>query len=162
MQRIHYILAFLLFLIPNLGFCQGDMHRDMFHYEARNDVFIEAGAQEDLRSSTLNLERQIATGKWDNKVLLIRLGGGYSTPLTGIDYGFGGLAGLTMLTGQSNHHFELGGGLFIGKIAKKADPYYFGIPLIDFGYRYQKPDGGFLFRAKGGILGYGLSFGYSF
>jgi hypothetical protein len=36
------------------------------------------------------------------------------------------------------------------------------LPLIDVGYRYQKPDRGFIFKAKIGILGVGFGVGYAF
>jgi hypothetical protein len=36
------------------------------------------------------------------------------------------------------------------------------LPLIDVGYRYQKPDRGLIFKAKIGILGVGFGVGYAF
>jgi hypothetical protein len=50
------------------------------------------------------------------------------------------------LFGKSKHHFECGLGytpaIFIGETEDK----YRDIILVRLGYRYQKPDGGFLFR----------------
>ena len=40
--------------------------------------------------------------------------------------------------------------------------YPFVFPIFNLGYRYQKPEGGFIFRANAGIISLGLSFGYVF
>jgi len=85
-------------------------------------------------------------------------------------FGFGGilltttgpgmLGAITMLTGKGNNHFEINGGAFFG-----YDNYYedsFVLPHLDLGYRFQKPNGGFIFKAKAGILGLGIGLGYAF
>lgn len=78
--------------------------------------------------------------------------------------GPGGLAAINMLTGKSHNHFEMNGGVFIAS----SDNHDTGIrqvtifPLIDLGYRYQKPEGGLIFKAKAGFLGVGLGIGYAF
>ena len=127
----------------------------------------------------MNYEKQIYSGE---KISLYgRLGGGYglimdfySTP-----NGWGGLGAVTMLTGKKNNHFELNAGGFLGidkttgynrtgtgpsnYIYEKEVGYYpFVFPIFNVGYRYQKPDGGFIFRANAGIISLGLSFGYAF
>ena len=38
----------------------------------------------------------------------------------------------------------------------------FIFPIFNIGYRYQKPSGGFIFRANVGALSTGLSLGYAF
>lgn len=76
--------------------------------------------------------------------------------------GPGGSGSITMLTGKKNHHFELNMGVFIGK-DRFYEPFpIFYLPIIDFGYRYQKPKGGFLFKTKIGVLGPGIGLGYAF
>ena len=82
----------------------------------------------------------------------------YSTP-----NGWGGLGAVTMLTGKKNNHFELNTGIFLGSNKLIGALYYdstnneyyrevhyeaFIFPFFDWGYRYQKPSGGFIFRAK--------------
>ena len=83
----------------------------------------------------------------------------------------GGNLGVTMLTGKGNHHFEAFGGVFLGSFQNKKDPDISGacsslgfqaIPLVDIGYRYQRPESGFFFRAKVGILGVGIGLGHAF
>ncbi|WP_339924557.1 hypothetical protein [uncultured Cyclobacterium sp.] len=74
--------------------------------------------------------------------------------------GPGVLAAMTMLSGRKNHHIEVNGGAFLG-----YDNNYgrtFILPSLDFGYRFQKPSGGFLFKIKTGILGFGIGLGYAF
>lgn len=78
---------------------------------------------------------------------------------------------------ESNHHLELGGGITV-VAGDRQDLFDYGNNDEEFstvsmtaivGYRYQKPDGGFLFRAAftpvagGGYLlpWAGISFGYA-
>ena len=101
-----------------------------------------------------------------------RLGGGYGVwvDLFNSDYGWGGLGAITMLTGKKNNHFELNAGGFLGIEKVKGVGSYQGevfyypfvFPIFNLGYRYQKPEGGFIFRANAGIISLGLSFGYAF
>ena len=80
---------------------------------------------------------------------------------------------------QKNNHFELNAGGFLGieKTTRYNSSYYqqlynvpqrevsyypFVFPIFNVGYRYQKPEGGFIFRANAGIISLGLSFGYAF
>jgi hypothetical protein len=72
--------------------------------------------------------------------------------------GFGALGTVTLFTGNKNLNFELNTSLFSGK--EDADA--ITLPLIDVEYRYQKPDGGYIFKAKIGILGVGFGVGYAF
>ena len=108
----------------------------------------------------INYERQIFSGKtvsWYG-----RLGGGYGGWLEpfSADYGWGGLGAITMLTGKKNNHFELNAGGFLGFEDTYNEAFIF--PIFNVGYRYQKPEGGFIFRANAGIISLGLSFGYAF
>ena len=113
----------------------------------------------------MNYERQIFSGKtvsWYG-----RLGGGYGAWVEwGGDFGWGGLGAITMLTGKKNNHFELNAGGFLGTDGEGflgiVDGEAFIFPIFNVGYRYQKPEGGFIFRANAGIISLGLSFGYAF
>ena len=77
-----------------------------------------------------------------------------------------------MLKGKSNNHFEMNAGAFIGKKSEDNIIHYgnykassaFISPIFNLGYRYQKQEGGFIFRANAGIIApsFGLSFGYAF
>lgn len=83
----------------------------------------------------------------------------------------GGNLGIAMVTGKGNHHFEVYGGAFLGSFRNKKDASILGacsslgfqaIPLVDLGYRFQKPESGFFFRAKVGVLGIGIGLGHAF
>ena len=87
-----------------------------------------------------------------------RVGAGYGANL--LIHGAescGGLGAITMLTGKKNNHFELNAGAFIIE-----EGIYFTIPILNIGYRLQKPSGGFVFRANASLLGLGVSFRYAF
>ncbi len=109
----------------------------------------------------MNYERQIYSGEkisWYGRV-----GVGYGLFVHDafyIDNGWGGLGAITMLTGKYNNHFEMNVGAFIGH--EGDDDHKFISPIFNVGYRYMKPDGGFIFRANAGIISLGLSFGYAF
>ena len=155
-------------LIPVLLFGQNepntkiDLPKNNVYAEAHFGLFIQG---------VMNYEKQIYSGE---KISLYgRLGGGYGGILVWMgDFGWGGLGAITMLTGKKNNHFELNGGCFLG-IAKghwdystNGGPlefyYAFPVPIFNVGYRFQKPEGGFIFRANAGLISLGLSFGYAF
>lgn len=124
---------------------------------SKNSVYFDTGQVPGVHAF-INYERSLYQGKkvsWYG-----RAGFGYAGFLLG-DGGLGGLGAVTMLTGKRNSHFELNAGVFTGKeIDDSADSVT--LPLLDVGYRYQKPNGGFLFKAKVGILGVGIGLGYAF
>ena len=145
-------------LIPVLLFGQNepntkiDLPKNNVYAEAHFGLFIQG---------VMNYEKQIYSGE---KISLYgRLGGGYG----GIfewegDFGWGGSGAITMLTGKKNNHFELNAGGFLGIEAYTDMEEAFIFPIFNVGYRYQKPEGGFIFRANAGIISLGLSFGYAF
>ena len=122
----------------------------------------------------LNYERQIS---FNEKVSWYgRVGGGYGASLIDGLFdstdGWGGLGAITMLIGKKNKHLEVNAGAFIGvdkyynrnsslgAVGERADPFIF--PILNIGYRYQKLNSGFIFRANVGFLSIGVSFGYAF
>lgn len=107
--------------------------------------------------ASINIEGRIYSGE---KSTWYCRGGLGAAGIVMANGGPGGLGALTLITGKRNKHFEMNTGIFIGKESDKDAMFVF--PLIDFGYRYQKPEGGFVFRAKAGFLGIGIGLGYAF
>ena len=160
----------ILILIPILLFGQNepntkiDLPKKNIYGELHVGLFSQG---------VMNYERQIFSGKtvsWYG-----RLGGGYgvnySDGLFDDKLGWGGLAAVSLLTGQQNNHFELNTGAFMGfdkSVHIDYDGYItytferFVSPIFNVGYRFQKPKGGFIFRANAGIISLGLSIGYAF
>ena len=151
-------------LIPVLLFGQNepntkiDLPKNNVYAEAHVGIFTQG---------LMNYERLIYSGQKVN--WYGRLGGGWGLNaidgLWGSDFGWGGLGAITMLTGKKNNHFELNAGGFLGLdcpcvIGKDGEEFIF--PIFNVGYRYQKPEGGFIFRANAGLISLGLSFGYAF
>lgn len=68
--------------------------------------------------------------------------------------GAGIIGAVTMLTGKSNNHFELNTGVFLIQDN--------GYLLLDIGYRFQKPEGGLIFKTHLGTLGAGIGLGFAF
>ena len=75
-------------------------------------------------------------------------------------FGPSGLAAITVLTGKRHNHFERKAGIFIVVYSDENNSGV--IPRLDVGYHYQKPNGGFVFKTKIGILGLGIGLGYAF
>ena len=138
-------LIIIFFAFSNITKAQSEL--------SRVNLYTQFGAGAVLEG-TINAEIRLYSG---NKVTWYgKVGGGFGGIVLG-PIGPIGLAAITMLTGKTNNHFELNGGVFIGK-----DNGMFYLPILDLGYRYQKPDGGFLFKAKVGIFSIGLGLGYAF
>ena len=123
---------------------------------SKNSIYFDTGLIPGIHAF-VNYERSIYQGE---KVSWFgRAGFGFGGLLM-VGGGFGGLGAVTMLTGEKNSHFELNAGIFSGKDIDDSNSFAF--PLLDVGYRYQKPNGGFIFKAKLGILGVGIGLGYAF
>jgi hypothetical protein len=123
---------------------------------SKNSIYFDTGIVPGVHAF-VNYERSLYQGKkvsWYG-----RAGFGYGGLLLS-DGGLGVLGAITMLTGKKNSHFELNTGLFSGNNIEGSNSVT--LPLFDVGYRYQKPEGGFIFKAKIGVLGIGFGLGYAF
>lgn len=127
---------------------------------SRFNIYADAGTNIMVSTATINFEYTFFRSESGLVHLNSRVGGGGGVVFWGPS-GYGGLGGVNVLLGEKAHHFESGAGLFIGSDYDGYDGTFY-IPYFELGYRYHKPTGGFLFRAKAGILGVGISLGYSF
>ena len=75
---------------------------------------------------------------------------------------------LNILNGASNNHFEvnLGARTFFDipfdKVNSNVDHGFFIYPIVNLGYRYQQPNGKFLFKVLGGTDGISVGIGMTF
>jgi hypothetical protein len=151
--------------------------------EVKNNLYVEGGTWGFVNSVSVNYERLLGSSSPGKFNVYGRVGFGVVivSPIifscSATQTSRGGLVAITMLTGKGKHHFEASGGAFMGYVKHKythgATGFFGGgceqeddgfrpIPLVDLGYRYQRPEGGFIFRAKVGILGVGISLGTAF
>ena len=77
----------------------------------------------------------------------------------GIDAMLGFGAAYTGVLGRANHHMDISVG---ATYSDGEDVASFLWPKLDLGYRYQKPDGGFLFKVFATTVGLGLGVGSTF
>lgn len=129
---------------------------------SKNVIYVEVGTYLLISGASINYDFHLKSLK-EGKINLYGRGGLGGTAVFYGPAGLGGLGGVTMLTGKKNHHFEASLGAFVGN--DNGQGYgdgLFVLPLLDLGYRFQKPQKGFVFRAKAGILGVGIGLGYSF
>lgn len=95
---------------------------------------------------------------------VIKIGGQFSGAVYGL-WGVGGVKispRILLLMGQRNHFFEgtVGANIFVSGDLVGYKPY---IPAISIGYRFQKPEGGFVFRSALGFREFlQIGFGYAF
>ena len=130
--------------------------------EPKNSKFnLHAGFGTNVMVSTANINFEYTFYRSETGLVKLntRLGFGAAAIFWGSS-GYGGLGGINVLLGEKNHHFETNAGLFVGSDYQGSETFY--IPYLELGYRYQKPTGGFLFRAYVGVLGIGVGFGYAF
>jgi len=154
----------LFLFLPWIMFCNITYSQSIEKQEiSKNILYLELGTNFYVSSVSVNFERHFYSSSSEKVHLYGRAGiGGAAVYWT--HAGWGGLGGLTMILGKGKHHFETSAGAFLGY--ESGTPYekgtLFVLPLLDLGYRFQKPGKGFLFRAKAGILGIGVGLGYAF
>ena len=91
---------------------------------------------------------------------------GYNHVQIGWDRGFS--IGVSQIFGKKSSHFEysLGAHYFFDTDDNDEISYFspssWIFPMLEAGYRYQKPDGGFIFRTGVGITGLYFGLGYGF
>lgn len=146
------LFLFVTLFCANITQAQPDETKEL----SKNSISFDTGIIPGVHA-LINYERQIHSAK---KVTWYgRAGFGFAGIIFG-EGGPGGLGAITMLTGKRKGHFELTIGAFTGKDSDTNNPFTY--PVFDIGYRHQKPDGGFMFKAKAGILGIGIGLGYAF
>jgi hypothetical protein len=145
--------------------------------EAKNTISANGSYLFLVGSATLNYERCLY--KFEDKTkLLLNTGVGKWYYLGDYSYVSSILpVSLNLLSGSLNNHFELNLGIAF-LFNETTDIYAFGydpdeqtpvpskikvcIPIFNIGYRYQKPQGGILFRTYLGLQGLGFGLGYAF
>lgn len=161
MKKI-FLISSLLFLFTNLVYAQSEKDTDKDRGMSKFTLHVEVGTNIAVSSTSLNFEGLIGSSPSGKVHWYGRAGLGGSAIFYG-PAGWGGLGGLTMLTGKGKHHFEAGVGVFVGNdTGFGMGDGVFALPLVDLGYRYQKPGSSFIFRAKAGVLCVGIGLGYAF
>lgn len=150
------ISLFILILVctPTHSLAQSRESTELSNF----NLYLNLGGGFERGLTSVNLEKRLGTGKKLTWYARVGLAGG------GIDdnnEGPGGLAGITMLLGKGKHHLEANGGLFVGININTLDEFIFA-PIADLGYRFQKPEGGWIFQAQAGYMGFRLGVGYAF
>lgn len=142
-----------------LSLCQGKLQAQFI---AKNVIQAQAGTNILVSSGGITFERHLYSNPEEN----VHIYGNIGAEAIGIFYhhaGPGGMLGFTLLTGRETRHFEIMVGVFGGSNAwGYGSRPGFVFPLASLGYRHQPIDGGFMFRAFGGVHGLGIGVGYAF
>tara|TARA_B110000046_G_scaffold23995_1_gene23109 strand:- start:89 stop:562 length:474 start_codon:yes stop_codon:yes gene_type:complete len=145
----------LIFILSTLVNISAKAQSEVVNTSSKNNVYFDTGIFPGAHIF-MNYERKVHES--DKISLYGRVGFGYAGMILG-DAGGGVLGAATLLTGKRNSHMEFNLGIFSGK--DNNDPFI--LPLLDVGYRYQKPEGGLIFKVKAGILGiFSVGLGYAF
>lgn len=169
MKKLIFTAAALFFLTNVHAQDSTNIRSDMFVVSSEISTWVLAG------SASIHFEGRITSSKTRDIAVYGRLGlmVGYIDPIfCKLDKFTGQILGLSAVNGSGNHHFELATGIYLlsdNKQAVSNEPLFSCEPrtknhmaFVDLGYRYQKPEGGIIFRAKVGLLGIGLGLGYAF
>lgn len=154
----YYVLFLSFFLGVNTALVSQTFEKSEW---TKHNIYFEVayGVVSDHKS--INYERILLRSSSNRIHLFGRVGTGKFSVQDEPD-GWGGLASLTLLTGKGNHHIEFAGGVVIDFIKHSEENPKFTLPLVDIGYRYQKPNGFMILRTKVGLLGIGFGFGFTF
>lgn len=142
--RSTLFVTLTLFLLTTALNAQDNPTTDM----GKINAYADLGGGFSRGLATLNVEARIFSRPKLTGYARAGIGGGGLESAEGP----GLLGAVTLLTGKKNHHFEINGGAFAGKYSD-VEAEYFLLPVLDLGYRYQKPDGGLIFRSNAGFLG---------
>jgi len=172
---IYLTLSFLL--ITNLISAQINSQTDSISGMSDFNLHFEASSFIVVSLASINVEGKLFSSDSQKFHLYGRAGFGYADVANRIlctgRSAVGGILGFTMLAGKDDHHFEAHVGTYLGSFKNKDREGILNspcreksgsrvIPLIDLGYRYQKPGSGFIFRARVGTYGVGIGFGAAF
>ncbi|WP_416866433.1 MAG: hypothetical protein ACMVP2_01520 [Imperialibacter sp.] len=147
MQR-WLVIPLLFTLLPSMANREGGPD------ERRNGVYLSPG----IPSFSIAYERMLKHKKENIKPYIRFIGGRYQSLFDSERQNY--IAAMpTLVFGSGNHHAEAGIGFTVA--SPGHDPKLWG--ALNVGYRYQKPDGNFLFRAgigtpEGGYLSVGIAF----
>ncbi|GAB5558109.1 MAG: hypothetical protein SchgKO_23220 [Schleiferiaceae bacterium] len=173
-MRKHVIITLVLFFATSFSAqCQYTPEEYVSTHPTQSEEVVKkprASAYATLGSFMIsaaliaNLEFQLfSMGKNSDHDVYLNVGGG---PLATIMvYGYYYKAGLTGVFGSGSKHFEfgLGVGTYYQYLEFTPDSHLITVPTLTLGYRYQKPEGGILYRAgfnfpEGAYLSVGTSF----
>lgn len=110
-----------------------------------------------LPISSVNYEWEFFQSK--NELLSLRLRSGISSlEIVNI----GPSIAITGLIGRGNSHLDVSLGAFVGIWELGYGVSLVGWPIGELGYRFQKPDGGLMWKVKVGTTGIGAGVGWAF
>lgn len=136
----------------------------IYTVKPKNSIMVDGATAVYLGMFGLNYERTIVLKDHIRLILTTGFGGWYLLPLPKQYSGFSIPISFIFVEGSGNNHFEADLGLRYTFYSKESDkdksPYF---PVINFGYRYQRPDGkGLIFRSFVGYSGIGIGVGKAF
>lgn len=153
------LLVFILLCTTHHSIAQLDTSDTEKYSKAH--FYMDIGTVIAYSSATVNFEYNFLRSQSNLFALNGRIGPAYAVKNNEAS-GPGGIVGLTGLVGKTKHRFEVSGGAFFGNNTGFSNRELFTLPVFDIGYRYQKPQGGLILRAKVGTLGAGIGFGFAF
>lgn len=137
MKKLLFVLLLLFFIKPSFA-----QTKDTILLFKKNATYLEIWGNAVNCNYSINYERIILSRGYNK--LALRIGFAERNEFDLIDFPIL----LNYFIGHFNH-FEIGGGVYLetgmNKLTNKFDEINY-IPTTSIGYRYQKPNGKFLFR----------------
>lgn len=169
-MRIFLIVISLLFL-TKVSFSQESNKKN-----AKNSISLNEANILITGNYSVNYERNVYEGKRFKYLINVGYGGWYTLSNSLIIASSSIPISMNCLTGIGNNHFEINVGMQIlpnktwkrindNGVDQDGDPYYNkakASPIFNLGYRYQRIQGGLIFRSFIGVGGVGIALGYAF
>jgi hypothetical protein len=130
----------------------------------KNSIHADAATLIYIGMYSVDYERTIILSNHYKLIFDAGFGGWYFTTISQENSGYSIPISINGLIGSRNNYFEIDLGarytFFSDESDKNISPYF---PVINFGYRYQRPDGkGLIFRSFIGLSGIGIGIGKAF
>ena len=130
----------------------------------KNSIQLDLASLKFIGMCSINYERMMLQSPYYKLSIIAGFGGWYFTNISKWYYGYSFPISLNNILGSGNNHFETDLGLRYTILSNKSDKDKFQyFPILNLGYRYQRPDGkGIIFRTFIGLSGLGIGIGKAF
>ena len=132
--------------------------------KSKNTIQLDCATLIYVGMWSVNYERTILQSTHYNIIINAGFGGWYLTTISKWYSGYSFPLSFNNIIGSGNNHFEVDLGLRYTNLSDRVDnDRYSYFPVLNIGYRYQRPDGkGLLFRSFIGLTGIGIGLGKAF
>lgn len=162
-KRLKYLVLYLIMCSILLLIRLNTNAQDTIKH-TKNSIFLDGSSLVYIGMYSINYEKAIFLTDHFKMLGSMGVGGWYFTTISKSYYGYSMPLSLILLVGSGNNYFETDLGMRFTSFSKRSNndrsPFF---PILNLGYRYQKPNGkGLIFRSFIGLSGIGIGVGKAF